>query len=106
MKARILKQSVTTVLWVPMLAATLPACAGIAPSANAADTPPPDLKTGRPPYGPFTVAAEAGTTGFGGSLLWRFTDLLGARAGADYFSYSDYNFTPMHISYSGPCSSS
>jgi len=101
MKAIILDQSVTPVRWAPILAATLLACAGIAPNAGAADTLPPDLQTERPPYWPFTVAAEAGTTGFGGSLLWRFTDLLGARAGADYFCYSDYNFTPMHISYSG-----
>jgi hypothetical protein len=39
-------------------------------------------------YQPFTLGAEAGTPGFGGSASWRFSDHIGARAGFSYFSYS------------------
>jgi hypothetical protein len=41
-----------------------------------------------PPYQPFTLGAEAGTTGFGGAASWRFADHFGLVGGADYFSYS------------------
>lgn len=41
-----------------------------------------------PAYQPFTIGAEAGTPGFGGSASWRFSDHFGARAGFAYFSYS------------------
>jgi hypothetical protein len=40
-------------------------------------------------YQPFTIGAEVGTPGFGGSASWRFADHFGARAGFSYFSYSD-----------------
>jgi hypothetical protein len=39
-------------------------------------------------YHPFSISAEVGTTGAGGSVGWRFSNLLGVHAGADYFSYS------------------
>lgn len=38
-------------------------------------------------YQPFSLTAEAGTLGLGGSLSWRFSDHLGIRAGGNYFSY-------------------
>lgn len=38
-------------------------------------------------YQPLSLTAEAGTTGLGGSLSWRFSDHLGIRGGANYFSY-------------------
>jgi hypothetical protein len=41
-----------------------------------------------PPYQPFTLGAEAGTTGFGGAASWRFADHFGVRAGLDYFQHS------------------
>jgi hypothetical protein len=41
-----------------------------------------------PPYQPFTLGAEAGTTGYGGTAAWRFADHFGVRAGLDYFQYS------------------
>ncbi len=41
-----------------------------------------------PAYNPFTIGAEAGTPGFGGSASWRFADHFGARGGFSYFSYS------------------
>lgn len=42
-----------------------------------------------PAYQRFTIGAEAGTPGFGGSASWRFADHFGARAGFSYFGYSD-----------------
>jgi hypothetical protein len=41
-----------------------------------------------PPYQPFSLGAEAGTTGIGGAASWRFADHFGLVGGADYFSYS------------------
>jgi hypothetical protein len=38
-------------------------------------------------YQPLSLTAEAGTTGLGGSLSWRFSDHLGIRGGGNYFSY-------------------
>jgi hypothetical protein len=40
------------------------------------------------PYQPFSIGAEAGTPGIGGSASWRFADHLGVVAGVDYFDYS------------------
>ena len=39
-------------------------------------------------YHPFSISAELGTTGAGGSFGWRFSDLLGVHAGMDYFNWS------------------
>ena len=52
-----------------------------------------------PDYRPFTLGAEAGTTGVGGAFNWRFTDHFGARAGFHYFSISDNNKDIEGISY-------
>lgn len=41
---------------------------------------------------PFSVGAEAGTTGLGGNVGWRFMNYLGVQSGFDYFSYT-YNGT-------------
>jgi hypothetical protein len=38
-------------------------------------------------YQPLSLTVEAGTTGLGGSLSWRFSDHLGIRGGGNYFSY-------------------
>lgn len=38
-------------------------------------------------YHPFTVGAEIGTTGYGGTAIYRFMDHLGVSGGLDYFSY-------------------
>jgi hypothetical protein len=46
-------------------------------------------ESGAPEHRPFTLSLEAGTTGFGGSFNWRFTDHFGARAGFNYFTLSD-----------------
>jgi hypothetical protein len=41
-----------------------------------------------PSYQPFTLGAEAGTTGFGGGAGWRFADHFGLVGGMDYLKYS------------------
>jgi hypothetical protein len=46
-------------------------------------------KSDTPDYRPFTLGAEASSTGLGGSFSWRFTDHFGARVGINYFEYSD-----------------
>jgi hypothetical protein len=38
-----------------------------------------------PPFRRLSLIAEAGLSGFGGALSWRFTDHLGLRGGMDYF---------------------
>ena len=37
---------------------------------------------------PYSITAEAGTTGIGGNVGWRFLDNLGVDGGFDYFDYS------------------
>lgn len=56
---------------------------GSTPTAIAADS---DEEA--PTYQPFTVGAEVATPGVGGSASWRFADHWGARAGFNYWSYS------------------
>lgn len=46
-----------------------------------------------PDYRPFTISAEAGTTGLGGSVSWRFLDNFGVRGGVNYFSYDTEKYT-------------
>lgn len=48
----------------------------------------------KPPrlFQPFTVGAEIGTTGYGGSADWRFSNHFGIGGGFDYLSYT-YNGT-------------
>ncbi len=41
---------------------------------------------------PFSIGAEAGTTGLGGNVGWRFMNHFGVESGLDYFSYT-YNGT-------------
>ncbi len=45
-----------------------------------------------PNYRPFTISAEGGTTGLGGSASWRFSDNFGIRGGVNYFSYDTEEF--------------
>jgi hypothetical protein len=76
-----------------------PAAAAAPAATNApAATPPATVVTAKPKpavtrkatpsYRPFSIDAEAGTTGYGGAAAWRFADHLGVRAGLDYFQYS------------------
>jgi hypothetical protein len=62
---------------------TTPLLAQDGASAVAATKLPESLE--RPPYRPWIVGIEAGTSGiFGGSASWRFSDHLGTRLGVDY----------------------
>ena len=47
-----------------------------------------DTKSTEAFYHPLSISAEVGTTGVGGSVGWRFSNLLGVHAGMDYFSWS------------------
>lgn len=46
-----------------------------------------------------TLGVEAGTTGGGGSVSWRFADHWGARSGFDYFEYSDSGYAIKELNY-------
>jgi len=52
-----------------------------------------------PDYRPFGVNAEAGTTGAGGTLSWRFSNHFGIRAGGHYLAYHDKNREIEGITY-------
>jgi len=61
---------------------------GAALNSFAAETPTLAEEPAPPIYWPWTVGLEGGSTGFGGSGSWRFSDHLGLRLGADYLQYS------------------
>lgn len=63
---------------------------GAGESTNSISTTSPAIS-----YQPFSLAAEAGTTGLGGTAGWRFADHLGVVGGMDYFNLS------LHRSISG-----
>lgn len=54
---------------------------------------------GPPAYRPWTLGAEFGSTGIGGSLSWRFADHWGVRTGFDYFQWTedDYEIKNLHF---------
>jgi hypothetical protein len=69
--------------------ASVLACASIPFSARA-DEPKSLIESSPPPlYRPLTLGVEAGSTGLGGFLSWRFADHWGVRTGFDYFEASD-----------------
>jgi hypothetical protein len=49
--------------------------------------------TDEPNYRAVTIGVDAGTTGFGGSASWRFSDNFGVRGGVNYFSLETDEFT-------------
>ena len=81
-------------------AASLMVCAGATWNANAAEATDTSEATARPPYQPWTVGAEAGSTGLGGFGSWRFDDHLGVRAGFDYFQWTENNLSIGDFRYS------
>ena len=84
-----------SILW----ASAVLACAGLAPTASAADGAI-ALEPSPPPlYRPLALAVEAGTTGFGGSVSWRFASHWGVRAGGDYLSYTEPNLEIENFHY-------
>lgn len=45
-----------------------------------------------PDYRPYTIGVDGGTTGFGASVNWRFSDNFGVRGGVNYLSYDTEQF--------------
>lgn len=50
-------------------------------------------------YKPFTAGAEVGTLGPGVSVGWRFSELLGVRAGVNFFSFTRDDHEINNINY-------
>jgi hypothetical protein len=82
-----------------LYAASLMVCGAIPSIASAADATAPEQTVPPPLYRPWTLGLDAGTTGLGGGLSWRFADHWGVRAGADYLQYSDNGFAIKDLSY-------
>jgi hypothetical protein len=82
-----------------LCAASLIACCGTAFTASAAETTNTLESVSRPPYREWTVGAEAGTTGLGGFGAWRFSKHLGARAGFDYFQWTENDLQVADLHY-------
>jgi hypothetical protein len=80
-------------------AAGLLACGSALFTASAADAGALEEAPSRPLYRSWALGLEAGTTGVGGSLSWRFADHWGVRAGIDYLGYTDSGFPINGISY-------
>ena len=79
-------------------AASLLACASIIPTVSAADTVPAS-EPSRPLYRPLSLGLDAGTTGFGGAVSWRFADHWGARLGLDFVRWSESGVAIENINY-------
>jgi hypothetical protein len=47
-----------------------------------------NVRAQAPDYYPFTLSGEIGTTGYGGTGIYRFSDHFGVSGGMDYFYYS------------------
>ena len=77
-----------------LCATSLIVCAGASLNAAPAEAPASPEKSAlteeptTPDYWRWSVAVEAGTTGFGLSGAWRLSDHLGLRLGADFLQYS------------------
>jgi hypothetical protein len=82
-------------------AASLMLCAGVTLNSSAAEATDLAESPERPPYEPWTVGAEAGTTGLGGFGSWRFYDHLGVRAGFDYLDWTVKGQTIGEFKYDG-----
>jgi len=80
-------------------AASLMVCGSTLFTASAAEATTSEESSAPPLYRPLTLGVEAGTTGLGGSLSWRFADHWGARAGFDGFQYSDSGFPIKALTY-------
>jgi hypothetical protein len=82
-----------------LYATSLLVCASASLNATAAEASALTEDSARPPYLPWTVGVEAGTTGFGGSGSWRFANHWGLRFGGDFLEDSDNNMEIKGIHY-------
>lgn len=80
-------------------AASLIACGTIPFNTSAAEPATLEPSAESPLYRPWSLGLEAGTTGLGGFLSWRFADHWGVRSGFDYFQYCDSGFAIKDLSY-------
>jgi len=76
------------------------ACAGSALTMTAAEPATAPESSPPPFYRPLTLGVEAGTTGVGGSLGWRFAAHWGVRSGFDYFRSSENDVDIKDLTYS------
>ena len=67
-------------------------------SIASAPTEPTEISTSAPPKRPFSIEADAGSTGCGGTVNWRFANHFGLRAGLDYFQYT-YSSSVQDVNY-------
>jgi len=86
---------------VTLYAASLIVFAGATLNTRAAETTDNFTEpSSRPPYQPWTVGGEIGSTGIGVFGSWRFADHLGVRAGVDFFQWSENNLSIGDFRYS------
>ncbi len=72
-----------------LCAASLIVCTGAVSTAMGAEESNPTEKPERPDYYPWTIGISGGTEAFiGGSVVWRFADHVGARAGFGWTEWS------------------
>ena len=64
---------------------SLVVCVGMISTARA-ENETASIKPEPPPYRPFALSLDVGTTGLGGAGSWRFADHWGARVGVDYLA--------------------
>lgn len=81
-----------------LYAASLMVCGLLPFTASAAEATTSEFPE-LPLYRPFTLGLEAGTTGFGGAVSWRFADHWGARFGFNGFEYSDNRYVIKDLEY-------
>jgi hypothetical protein len=83
----------------PLTTAIVLAALSVPFTASAADSVTSNDSLSHPPYRPWTLSLDAGTTGLGGSISWRFADHWGVRSGLDYFEYSDSGLAIKALKY-------
>lgn len=83
-----------------LYAGSLLACGSLPLDGTAAEAAAIEPPSAAPLYRRWTLGVDAGTTGLGGSLSWRFADHFGARTGFDNLEYSDNGLAIKGLIYS------
>jgi hypothetical protein len=79
-----------------MAGVSIPFTAGAAEATSAVEI---SARPSPPLYRPLTLGLEAGTTGLGASVGWRFANHWGARTGFDYLPFSQNNLSVGDLHY-------
>jgi len=82
-----------------LCAVSLIVCACASQNATGAEASDLTSQPEPPPYRPWAVSLEAGTTGIGASSAWRFSDHMGVGLGVDFFRYSQSDMEIKGIKY-------